>query len=228
MDENQNLNNEENNQFNDETNHNISLYFLFIISSILVFVDSIDMYHVIKNWEVASNNVLTAPPVIESCIKWELYSKTTFSLLSLFGAFSALFLSTFLIIDTNYFAEKLLNTYLYFNYIMFGPYMLGICILGFFNWSKVVYQCDKQNMNNKILSLTNMVTLISCFMMSLFITALMAILKTVNLYINSTLRRPEGNVIIRKLFWWVVFRNKEPVEFIRQAQQLGNNNGNNV
>jgi hypothetical protein len=172
------------------------------------------------NWHYA---MLISKPVFEACIKWELYTKTTFAIFSFLGVVSAFVLTLFLVIDTNWFAEKILSTFLYFNYIIFGPYMMGISIIGFANWNSVVYVCDKQNLNNKIFSVSNMFTLITCFLFSTGVTCLVAIYKTITLYIDSTISRPEGNFILRKLFWWAVFRNREPVEFVRRIQQ-----GNNV
>lgn len=204
---------------NEETGHNFTLLLLLFISVILVLVDGMELYHIIINWEYGMK-IIT--PIFESCIKWELYTKTVFAIFSLLGAFSSVSLVIFLLVDTNWFADKILTTFLYFNYMIFGPYMLGFTIIGFANWNNVVYTCDKQNFNNKIFSPSNTFSLIGCFILSLIITCLVTIYKTVNLYINSTLRRPGGNVLLRKLFWWSVFRNREPVEFVRRAQQATN------
>jgi hypothetical protein len=173
------------------------------------------------NWHYG---MLISKPIFETCIKWELYTKTVFAFFSFLGAVSAFTLTMFLIIDTNWFADKILSTFLYFNYLIFGPYMMGFSIIGLANWNNVVYVCDKQNLNNKIISASNMFSLISCFLLSTIITCLVAIYKTITLYIDSTLRRPEGNSILRKFFWWTVFRNREPVEFVRRAQQANNGN----
>lgn len=213
---------------NEDRGQNFTLLLLLFISFILVLVDSLEIYHVVLNWEYG---MMITTPIFESCIKWELFAKTIFALFSLFGALSAFTLTVFLLIDTNWFADKILSTFLYFNYLIFGPYMLGFSVLGMINWTKVIYICDKQNLNNKIFSPANMFSLLGCFFIALIITFLEAVCSTVNLYFNSILRKPEGSYIIRKLFWWSIFRNSDPIEIVRRAQsqqvQEANNNNNN-
>lgn len=97
--------------------------------------------------------------------------------------------------------------------------MLGFAIIGLSNWSNIVYVCDRQNLENKILSPANIFSLLGCLFMSLLITILVAIYKTVDLFMNSILSKPGGEPIIKKIFWWAVFRNREPIDFIRRAQQ---------
>ncbi len=100
--------------------------------------------------------------------------------------------------------------------------MLGFCMIGFLNWSNVVFSCDRQNYSNKILSASNIFSLIGCFIISACITCMVSIYKTVTLYFDSILRRSQGSILIRKLFWWVVFRNREPVDYVRQTVSNSN------
>ena len=172
----------------------------------------------ILNWQYGTLIITTA---FDSCIKWELYTKTAFAIFSLFGALSSLIISAFLIIDTNWFISKGMTSFLYFNYLVFGPYMLGFATLGIIKWTNVAYVCDKQNFNHKNISPANIFSLVSCFTLSLSITVFVAIYKTMDIFIQSITSKPGGSVVIRKIFWWAVFRNREPVEFVRRAQQEG-------
>ena len=74
-------------------------------------------------------------------------------------------------------------------------------------------------MNNKILSQSNLLSLIACFILSSFITGLVLIIKTINIYFNSILNRPGGSPILKKLFWKIIFRNREPIQFVRSIQR---------
>lgn len=206
---------------NEDRGQNITLVLLLLISFILLFVDSLELYGLIQNWEFGTSVI---SPIFESCIKWELYNKSIFSIFSFLGAVSAFMLTLFLLINSTYFAENILATFLYFNYVVFGPYMLGFCILGFINWNNVVYQCDRQSFNNKLFSISNFFSLIACFILSLMVTLLVSVYKTINIYVDSILRKPKGSFILRKLFWWTIFRNREPVEFVRRTVNNNNNN----
>jgi hypothetical protein len=212
----------------DDHGQNITLILLLVLSFILVFVDTLELYQLTVSWQYG---VSIISPVFESCIKWELYTKTIFCVFSFLGAISSFILTLFLLISSNWFAEKILSTFLYFNYLIFGPYMLGFCILGFMNWNNVVFTCDRQNYSNKVLSASNVFSLIGCFIIACLITCFVSIYKTVMLYFDSILRRSQGSAILRKLFWWVVFRNREPVEYVRSTvnnPNQGANQGNNI
>jgi hypothetical protein len=204
---------------NDERGQNFTLILLLLLSFILVFVDSLELIQLTVSWEIGVGII---SPVFDSCIKWELYTKTVFCIFSFLAAISSFILTLFLLINSAWFADKILSTFLYFNYLIFGPYMLGFCFIGFLNWNNVVFTCDRQNYNNKILSASNVFSLVGCFIISLSITCMVSIYKTVTLYFDSILRRSQGSVVLRKLFWWVVFRNREPVDYVRQTVSTAN------
>jgi len=200
----------------ERASENTILYILLVTSLILVMIDTFEFIQIIKNW----GNLNSMPyNVFETCFKWEFYAKTIFCIYSLMGALSAFILIKFLIFNANYFIEKFLPTYRVFNYIIFGPYLLGFSLLGLYNWNDVVFVCDKQNLKIKILSHSNLFSLIACFLLSLLITGLIMIVRAINIYFNSILNRPGGSPLIKKAFWKIIFRNREPVQFVRQAQR---------
>jgi hypothetical protein len=201
-----------------------TLFLLLIISFFLVLVDSLEMYNVINSW---SYGVTILGDSFESCVKWELYTKTAFGAFSLLGAISAFILTIFILIDSYWFAEKILHSFLWFNYLVFGPYMLGFCIIGFYNWSNVAYVCDKQNFKIKNVSPPNIFSLVGCFLVSFLVSILVGIFNTTFVYIDSILRKPRGYKLIRKLFWWYIFRNTEPEEFVRRTVRNQNVNEEN-
>jgi hypothetical protein len=211
---------------NQESNRGVNCLMLILlcIAIVLVFIDFLELYNLFLSWRVSVNL-----PLFESCLKYELISRTIFSAFSFLCALSALLLTIFIIINTLWFAEKALSSYLYFNYLMFGPYMFGFSLLGFIFWSDVVYVCDRVNPNpdNKILSPGNLFSLITCFIISFSLTIAFSVYKTITIYIDSAMRRPDGNMALRKLFWWFVLRNRDPIELVRQAQEQNYNRENN-
>ncbi len=217
-------NEESENNENNQSGIDYTLYLLLIISSILLLVDLIELYRVILNWQYG---LQLSPYQFETCIRWDLYTKTTFSVFSILGAISSFSLVACLLIDQNIFTEKILTSFLYFNYLIFGPYMLGFCIIGISNWNNVVKTCDRQNYKNMVFSPGNMLSLIGCFVLSLMVTFMVVSYNTTIVYMDSIRKRPGGSNILRKLFWWCVFKNREPVEFIRITQGDNNNNNRN-
>ena len=198
------------------TTDNSILYILLITSSIFIIVDTLEFIQIIKYW-----GRINAVPLntFESCVKWEFYTKTVFCVYSLLGAVSAFILILMLFSNTNFFLEKYTKTFRYFNYILFGPYMLGFSIMGIYNWRNVLFVCDKKNNEDKFLSFTNLISLIAVFLLSILITLLVLIIKTITIYLNSILNRPGGSPLLRKLFWKFIFRNREPVQFVRSVQR---------
>lgn len=206
----------------DERNEQFTLFLLLIICFFLVIVDLLEMNDIIHSWNYG---VTIIGETYESCIKWELYTKTAYGLFSLLGATSAFILTAFILVDRYWFLKRVMHSFLWFNYLIFGPYMLGFCLIGFYNWNNVVYSCDKSNYKVKNITLGNVFSLIGCFFISLSVSLLVGISNTIILYIYSILRKPRGNIIIRKLFWWFVFKNNDPITFIRNTvSQEGNNN----
>lgn len=185
---------------------NCTLYLLLFISITLVAVDTIEIVSLVKAW---SEDFHINPDLFKSCIKWELIVKTCFTFFSFFGAISALVLSLMLFTDYEFLNQKLLSPYLHGNYFIFGPFMLAFCLMGLFNWSNVVYTCEKRNFESKELSATNTFSLLACLIFSVMITLCMLIYKTVAVYTNSVLNRPDGSGILRGLFLWGVTRSSD-------------------
>jgi hypothetical protein len=158
------------------------------------------------------------------CYKNEFLIKTAFSIFSFMAAISAFILTFFLAISMEYFIDKMLSAFLYMNYYIFGLYMLGFSIFGLVHWNDITYVCDKNFLFHKEFSLSNMFSLLGCFILSLTITIGVCIYETVMLYIDTILRREGGNKYLRSLFWWAVFRGRG-AEVLR-GNGNGNGNGN--
>ena len=56
---------------------NCTLFLLLIISTILVLVDALEIANITNNW---SNSFNLTSEIFNSCIKWELITKTCFAL----------------------------------------------------------------------------------------------------------------------------------------------------
>ena len=94
-------------------------------------------------------------------------------------------------------------------YVLFGPYMLGVGILGVFYWDKILFNCEG---DSKIFSFSNMFNLTACLLIAILITLGVIIYDCCMIYINSIIQRNEGNCIVRKVFWWAVLKFRRPHE----------------
>ncbi len=175
-----------------------TLSILLCISGLLVIIDSIELIQIISSWKV---DFLIVPQVFEKCIKFQLISKTIFSVFSFVSALSSFFLTLLLLTAQNFFLKKLLKAYLYLNYYFFGPLMMGLSLLGIYNWEHVVYICNKNDLNKKDLIISNSVTVISCFLVSVFLTVLVEFFEAFYFLLDSILKRNSGSHILGKFFW---------------------------
>jgi hypothetical protein len=180
-----------------------TLMFLLAISVALVALDGVELIKLSHNF-----TVLKTVPTFEACIKWEIFSKVIFGLFSFLAALSALILTSGLLIDSNMFISKVMDTFLYFNYIVFGPYLLTCSILAIINLDHTMVRCDNDNPDHHYFSLTNISSIIVCTCISLVITVAKSIYDAILLFNNSMLRRENGSYIILKLFWWIITRNR--------------------
>lgn len=204
-----------------------TLYILLSVSGLLVVIDGMELIHIFFNWYYG---FLIAKPIFESCIKFELISKTIFSFYSFFAAFSAFSVTLFLLSAQEFFFEKFKTTYFYINYIFFGPLMAALSILGIYHWEEIVYVCDKNNLSIKEVSISNSVTIIGCFLMSVLITVIVQFFQSLNFLLDSILKRNSGSHIIGRFFWLIALSRANQVRmrsFNGNSNNISNNNENN-
>ena len=187
----------------------ITLIFLLVVSGVLVAVDMMEIYSILQNWRYS---LLVISPIFENCLKWELYTKSIFGIFSTLAALSALILSFGLLLNTEKFVNKFLDSFLYYNWLLFGPYMLSFSIIGIFHWNQVVYICDKNNLNDKIIAPATVFSLLSCLIISSVLSIAKSVYQSILLLHDSIMRKPNGSVVLRKLFWWSVLRNRNENE----------------
>ena len=206
------------NEHDETSSNNLALYLFFVVSLVLVLVDGIGLFHILIQWQQSST---ISDVIFDDCLKWQLISKTCFTAFSLCTALSALILCIFLLIDAIYFVDKVLNTYLYYNYFIFGPVLLGLSVLGLINWDNIVNVCklDNGDIKDKVFSLNNMFSIFLCFILSITTSLLVTIYKTVNLYADSLTNSPDGIGILKRFIYWVALKTSSPTEIIRRYQR---------
>jgi hypothetical protein len=189
--------------FTEDRTVDCTLLLLLIVSLVLVTVDILEIYKLIQSWPM-----LKLSPVFDSCIKYELISRTVFASYSFLAASSAFMLAIGLLSGVNTFIDKYIDTFLYYNYLIFGPYMLTLSVLAIVYWNNTLFVCDKVNVEIKHFSFTNVFAVLLCLVISLFITISKAVYQVILLLQDSILKRGEGSAMLRKLFWFVALRNR--------------------
>ena len=190
----------------------LTIYLMLFLSSLLATLDIIELSRIFDWWKI---EIEINSDQFNECIKWDLITRTSFNIFSLISSISAFTLTFLIIFDANVFLEKILSTYLYFNYLVFGPIMLAFSIIALENWNFTILECDKKNFHNKLLSYSNILCVSGTFMISFFISITISIYKTINLYIDSNLKRPEGSPLLRKIFRFILLKSSNPSNLIR-------------
>jgi hypothetical protein len=184
-----------------------TIHVLIFISAIFLLVDIYEFYRIVIEWRTA---LKLTPLVFEKCYEYPLLSKTLFSCFSTAASVSALLLTIFMTMNFNYFIEKIASTYLYFNFLIFGPYMLAFSILGLYYYDKVFYMCDKE-LKDKYFASEMVFNLTGCMGFSIIVTLCVTIYDMAIMYVNSILRKAEGSKLLSGLFWWVVRRSMDRI-----------------
>jgi len=190
---------------------------------ILLMVNIIGMYNTVTYWTIITEYT---PLKFESCIKYELISRTIYEIFSCASGISLMVVCLFVIFSIDLFLEKFLEVFLYFNYLVFGPFLLMCCFLCMIYWKDVMYVCDREDLNSKVVSASNIISFIGALILSLIVTSFIGFYRIFILYVDSILRRPDGSYILRKIFWKVILNNRQPTEFLHQITNERQNNPN--
>ena len=214
------MNNQNNNNFQvNESNSSMSaLKIIFILSISLVLMDVVEAYFTFTSL-VESSKKLSAE-TFQACIKYQSFAEIFFAFFGSLAGISVTILTLGIIINLQYFFDKILDTFFYFNYCVFGPYLLTSTLLGFYYYDNIAYVCDSHDIKTKYLNVTIIFCLFFAFFMSMFITLGTSAVNITNTVIKSVRFEEGGNYLIGKLFWRFIRRrinsqnriNNQPVE----------------
>lgn len=183
---------------NEVDSSKVSLWIVLILSILLISLDTLEIIYNLDNITLASKKV--GKNLYEKCFKIQFLSQVVFSIFSCLTGVSALIMSMGLLINYRFFTSKLMDSFLHYNYMIFGPYLLGTCILSLFFFNSVVYSCDK-DLKEKTLNLPTFLTIILCLIISFLITIGYSVNYSTVFWVDSVRDGPNGNKFIGKLFW---------------------------
>jgi len=200
-----------------------ALRITFTLSLLLVSMDIFEIYFEFSHLKELSQRFPS--DFFEECIKYHVLSQMFFTGFATFAGLSAVVMSLGLLLDYEFFSIKAAETFFYFNYMIFGPYLLAACILGFDYFKLIVYNCDSKDTNEKTLNFSTLLALILCFLMSILLTLDYSYIHGFKKMINSINFTDEGNHLIGRLFWKYVFsRSNQGRLRLREVNDANNLN----
>ncbi|MCQ2820826.1 MAG: hypothetical protein MJ252_26500 [archaeon] len=198
-----------------------ALKVVFILSTVLVLMDIAELY--LSYNSLFDYAIELTIPIFEQCAKYHIITQMFFTGFATLAGLSACLMSFGLLLNYQLFADKFLDTFIYYNFYSFGPFLLGCSILGFVYFDEVCYNCDSENYQRRFLNISTLACLVISFTISTFITMAYTIIGTKILYDDSLRFKPDGNYFLGKVFWKYVFnRGRETV-----AERNRNENENN-
>ena len=187
---------------------------VMIISLILISMDVLELTMSFSNLKIASEKF--DMDVFENCIKYHIISQMVFTLFALFAGISAFMLSIILLFDSDFFVFKMYKSFLHFNHLIFGPYLLTASTLGFIYFSEICYNCDPNDISKKYFNISTIMSIIVCFMVSSMITVIFSSCHAVRKIMLSIRFRPGGWKFLGRYFW----------KYVRSRKTNNNNNNN--
>lgn len=123
----------------------LAIKFLCFVSFLFVFLNIFEIEKIYLTW-VNSIAIYRDHNIafLDRCVKYPLLSKTFFSLFSLFFSLSAAIFTLIVSINIQFFLEKCLLTYIYYNFYLFGPYLLFASLFALMNFDKVFHNCKSE------------------------------------------------------------------------------------
>ena len=190
-------------------NSRIALKIVLVLSILLVAMDFLEIYFSFLHLKEASLKYEVY--IFENCIKYHILSQVVFTLFATFAGLSAFLMSLGLLINYEFFSSKLLETFMFWNYIVFGPYLLTACILGYTNFGKIAFNCDSKDINLRFINFSTLMALVICLLLSIIISMLYAFLYAARKMLLSITFRDGGWKCLGRIFWKHVFSRNIPV-----------------
>ena len=211
---------------NDIYAYNFTLKIIFVISFTLVILDCIQIF-LIFDAIIKGYNKFPIE-VFNECIKYQKIGDLFFSFFGVFTGMSVSFLSFGLLSNMETFRDKFFDIFVYYNYIIFGPYLLSICFLSFYYFKDIAFTCNPNNFKQRFVNLSTVICILFSLSFSLMITIVGSVAYSVKTVIESISSDRDGNYLIGRIFWGYIFsRHFNNNNNGNNNNNNGNNNGNN-
>ena len=200
-DNNLNLNNNDNNNLNDfdDGPNKTTILFVLISALSLVLLDIVSLW---SSYNDLSYYLSRSDSYYNQCNESMIVSEIIFTVFATMVGISATILSIGFLINTDYFLDKFLNCFVYFNYFIFGPFLLCTSIFGFINFNKIGYTCEYEP-KNVSLNISMLICLIFISTLGSIITVGFSTFNIFEYFQDSIKFTSDSDYILGKTFWKV-------------------------
>ena len=201
VDNNLNLNNNDNNNLNDfdDGPNKTTILFVLISALSLVLLDIVSLW---SSYDDLTFYLSRSDSYYNKCNESMIVSEIIFTVFATMVGVSATILSIGFLINTDYFLDKFLNCFVYFNYFIFGPFLLCTSIFGFINFNKIGYTCEYEP-NNVSLNISMLICLIFISTLGSIITVGFSTFNIFEYFQDSIKFTSDSDYILGKTFWKV-------------------------
>lgn len=193
---------------NNEHTSKITIYFILTVSVFFLFLNVFSLYN---SYIIISNNLsnnINKNEFYSECIQNQTISEMFFTVLSILASISIIFLSFGFLINNELFMEKFLKSYTYFNYFIFGPFLLCTSFLGFINYNTIGYTCVEKP-DDRSINLSMLLCLIFVLIFGALITCGYSTIYMFEYMTNSIKFNNNSNYFLGKVFWkFALSRNR--------------------
>lgn len=215
------LNVEENNNNNaNNAEHSQNKIFLSVIIFISLIIVGFNFYQVFYIIRLIKRAYIMLPKnVFEECYLYNGLSDLLLEFYSFFLGIDLIYLCSLPFI--NFDIGKLEFIFPYLNYLVFGPFTIGIIITILSHANKLMFICVRYKPENKIFNFKLVMFLFFASLIS-FLCTFFGILFFVDSYFDNSINyKPSGSYILGYIFWKYGFTHS------RRFRQRNNDNNNN-
>ena len=227
-----------NNNDNLPQNNRISPIVTGIIIFITILISVYNIYNLFHIVNIIKNTYLLLPyQIFEECYLYQEYLNLFIEFISFFLGMDLILLITIPIFDNNtnleIFFDKYSKSFVYFNYLIFGPFIMGCLFLGIKHYDKFIYSCSSINPIEKKVNYRLFVLFIFGILLSSLITFFGSYYFENEFFSNSIKCRSSGNYIIGNLFWDYAlkrsrrFKNRQNINNLNLNEEILDNEENN-
>lgn len=207
MNDEMNINNNPNNNQNRRT----SKIIMSTILLIAIFVLYYNIYKILNIINLIKRAYVILPPIeFEECFLYQRLYGLFAVFLSFLMGIDLILLTIIPFLDYNNsfedYIKKYGQTFVYFNYLVFGPFTLCSIFLCFKYKNKVMYICVDRNPEKKIFDSRIIAILIFIISLSFGLSFLGSFYFEQNYFSNSIKCKSSGNCIIGNIFWSYAIR----------------------
>lgn len=196
-----NIDNNLNNNLNEFDDDPDKTTILFVLISALSLV-LLDIISLLSSYDDLTYYLSKSDSYYNQCSESMVVSEIIFTVFATMVGISATILSIGFLINTDYFLEKFLNCFVYFNYFIFGPFLLCTSIFGFINFNKIGYTCE-YDPSKVSLNISMLICLVFISTLGSIITVGFSTFNIFEYFQDSIKFTNDSDYILGKTFWKV-------------------------